>query len=96
MIAQAGLIGYGTAFNKYIIKSEGTAKLAIEGSKITRKELLPGDLIVRPGIDSHVMMFLEWADGDKMTVIHENGSVNNVSIGTFDAYYPHYRRILNT
>lgn len=87
---------YGTTFNKYIIKSEGTAKLAIEGSKITRKELLPGDLIVRPGIDAHVMMFLEWADGDKMTVIHENGSVNNVSIGTFDAYYPHYRRILNT
>ena len=87
---------YGTTFNKYIIKTEGTAKLATEGTKITRKELLPGDIIVRPGIDSHVMMFLEWADDGKMTVIHENGSVNNVSIGTFDAYYPYYRRILNT
>lgn len=87
---------YGTTFNKYIIKSEGTAKLATEGSKITRKDLLPGDIIVRPGIDSHVMMFLEWAPGGQMTVIHENGGVNNVSIGTFDAYYPYYRRILNS
>lgn len=87
---------YGTTFNKYIIKTEGTAKLATEGTKITRKDLLPGDIIVRPGIDSHVMMFLEWAPGGQMTVIHENGSVNNVSIGTFDAYYPYYRRILNS
>ena len=87
---------YGTAFNKQMIKSEGTQKLATEGTKITRKELMPGDIIVRPGYDSHVMMFLEWAGDDKMTVIHENGSVNNVSIGTFDAYYPYYRRILNT
>ena len=87
---------YGTTFNKYIIKSEGTAKLATEGMRITRKDLLPGDIIVRPGADSHVMMFLEWAEGGKMTVIHENGSVNNVSVGTFDAYYPYYRRIINT
>lgn len=87
---------YMTAFNKYIIKSEGTSKLAGEGTKITRKELLPGDIIVRPGADSHVMMFLEWAPDGKMKVIHENGSVNNVCIGTFEAYYPHYRRIINT
>ena len=87
---------YGTTFNKYIIKSEGTVKLATEGEKITRKDLMPGDIIVRPGIDSHVMMFLEWAPDGKMTVIHENGAVNNVSIGTFDAYYPYYRRIINS
>lgn len=87
---------YMTAFNKYIIKSEGTSKLAGEGTKITRKELLPGDIIVRPGADSHVMMFLEWAPDGRMKVIHENGSVNNVCIGTFEAYYPHYRRIINT
>lgn len=87
---------YGTTFNKYIIKSEGTNKLAGEGTKILRKDLLPGDIIVRPGIDSHVMMFYEWGPGGKMTVIHENGAVNNVSIGTFDAYYPYYRRILNS
>ncbi len=87
---------YGTAFNKYIIKSEGTNKLAGEGTKILRSDLLPGDIIVRPGIDSHVMMFYEWAPDGRMTVIHENGGVNNVSIGTFDAYYPYYRRILNS
>ena len=87
---------YATTFNKYIIKSEGTSKLATEGEKITRQDLLPGDIIVRPGIDSHVMMFLEWAPDGQMTVIHENGGVNNVSIGTFDAYYPYYRRIINS
>ena len=87
---------FGTTFNKYIIKSEGTNKLAGEGTKIVRDELLPGDIIVRPGIDSHVMMFYEWGPDGKMTVIHENGGVNNVSIGTFDAYYPYYRRILNS
>lgn len=86
---------YQTAFNRQIISSEGTIKLASVGRKITRKDLLPGDIIVRPGIDSHVMMFLEWAQDGKMKVIHENGSVNNVSIGTFDAYYPYYRRILD-
>ena len=87
---------YGTTFDKYIIKSEGTNKLAGEGTKIIRDELLPGDIIVRPGIDSHVMMFYEWAEDGRMTVIHENGGVNNVSIGTFDAYYPYYRRILSS
>lgn len=40
------------------------------------------------------MMFLEWAENGKMRVIHENGSVDNVSLGTFEAYYPNYRRIL--
>ena len=87
---------YHTAFNKAIIKTEGTQKLAIEGDKIQRKNLLPGDIIVRPGIDSHVMMFLEWGENGKVKVIHENGGVDNVSIGTFEAYYPYYRRILNT
>mgnify|MGYP003294746473 CR=1 FL=1 len=85
-----------TAFNKYIIKSDGTMKLSTEGSRITRTELLPGDIIVRPGIDSHVMMFLEWAKDGKVKVIHENGAVNNVSIATFDGYYPYYRRIINS
>ena len=85
---------YWSTFDKKIVQSEGTNKLATEGVKIRRYELLPGDLIVRPGYDSHVMMFLEWAENGKMRVIHENGSVNNVSVGTFEAYYPNYRRIL--
>lgn len=87
---------YQTAFNKQIIKSDGTSKLAFEGKRIKRNELLPGDLIIRPGIDSHVMMFLEWAEDGKVRVIHENGSVNNVSIASFDAYYPYYRRIIES
>lgn len=85
---------YWTTFDKKLVQSEGTNKLALEGVKIRRYELLPGDLIVRPGYDSHVMMFLEWAENGKMRVIHENGSVDNVSVGTFEAYYPNYRRIL--
>ena len=87
---------YLTAFNKNIIKTEGTSKLATEGTKITREDLLPGDILVRPGYDSHVMMFLEWADDGKIKVIHENGAVNNISIGTYDAYYPYYRRIITS
>ena len=87
---------YQTTFNKRMIHSEGTAKLASEGQRIRREELLPGDIIVRPGIDSHVMMFLEWAEDGKMRVIHENGGVDNVSIGVFDAYYPNYRRLINS
>ena len=87
---------YLTAFNKNIIRSEGTSKLSTEGTKITREDLLPGDIIVRPGYDSHVMMFLEWADDNKIKVIHENGAVNNISIGTYDAYYPYYRRIITS
>ena len=87
---------YLTAFNKNIIKSEGTSKLSTEGTKITREELMPGDIIVRPGYDSHVMMFLEWYDDNKIKVIHENGAVNNISIGTYDAYYPYYRRIITS
>ena len=87
---------YLTAFNKNIIKSEGTAKLSTEGTKITREDLMPGDILVRPGYDSHVMMFLEWSDDNKIKVIHENGAVNNISIGTYDAYYPYYRRIITS
>ena len=87
---------YLTTFNKNIIRSEGTAKLSTEGVKITREDLQPGDIIVRPGYDSHVMMFLEWADDNKIKVIHENGAVNNISIGTYDAYYPYYRRIITS
>ena len=81
---------------KNIIRSEGTAKLSTEGTKITREDLLPGDNLVRPGYDSHVMMFLEWYDDNKIKVIHENGAVNNISIGTYDAYYPYYRRIITS
>ncbi|MCQ2609727.1 MAG: NlpC/P60 family protein, partial [Lachnospiraceae bacterium] len=84
---------YWTAFAKKIVKNEGTVGLAKEGTRIVRSELKPGDLIVRPGYDSHVMMFLSFEEGGKVKVIHENGSVNNVSIATYEAYYPYYRKI---
>ena len=87
---------YLTTFNKRIVQSEGTVRLANEGQRIRREELLPGDIIVRPGIDSHVMMFLEWEEEGKMRVIHENGGVDNVSIGVFEAYYPYYRRLISS
>ena len=86
---------YWTAFDKKLVESEGTNQLALEGTKIRRYELKPGDIIVRPGYDSHVMMFYEWVEDGKMRVIHENGSVNNVSVGTFEAYYPYYRRLID-
>lgn len=86
---------YWSTFLKKTIKAEGTNKLASEGTRINREELRPGDLIVRPGYDSHVMMFLTFEPDGKVKVIHENGSENNVSIGTYEAYYPYYRKIIN-
>lgn len=86
---------YNTTYKRIFVSAEGTTKLAGTGTKIRRENLKPGDIIVRPGHDSHVMMFLEWADDGRVTVIHENGTANNVSIGTYDAYYPYYRSILD-
>lgn len=86
---------YWSTFLKKTIKAEGTGKLAAEGTRINRNELRPGDLIVRPGYDSHVMMFLSFEPDGRVKVIHENGSENNVSIGTYEAYYPYYRRIID-
>lgn len=86
---------YNSTFRTNLVTADGTQKLASVGNKIRREELKPGDLIVRPGHDSHVMMFLEWAPDGRVTVIHENGTANNVSIGTYDAYYPYYRSIFD-
>ena len=86
---------YNTALRRGIVSADSTAKQAGIGNKIRRENLKPGDLIVRPGHNSHVMMFLEWADDGRITVIHENGTANNVSIGTYDAYYPYYRSIFD-
>ena len=72
-----------------------TIDLAKAGKKIRRKDLKPGDIIVRPGYDSHVMMFYEWVGDGRMKVIHENGTVNNVSVAVVDGYYPYYRNLLD-
>ncbi|MDO5563660.1 MAG: NlpC/P60 family protein [Eubacteriales bacterium] len=75
------------------VNYEGTVHYQTFGNRTRRTNLEPGDLIVRPYVDSHVMMFLEWAEDGQMVVIHENGSKNNVSVGTLDGYFTYYQKI---
>ena len=53
-----------------------------------------GDIIVRVGADSHVVMFLQWAGNGNMIVIHENSGANNVSVSEVTANYPYYRKLI--
>ena len=60
------------------------------------KEIKPGDIIVRTGADSHVIMFLEWTEDGQIRCIHESGgSVNNVSVSVRSANWPYYRRLVS-
>lgn len=73
---------------------ESTSGLAISGSRISRSELQPGDIIVRTGSDAHVIMFLGWTADGKIRCIHESSAgVNNVTVAIRDAYWPYYRRL---
>ncbi len=72
-----------------------TSSLVGEGEKIKRADLQPGDIIIREGADSHVVMFLAWAGNGNMIAIHENGSANNVSVNEVTASYPYYRKLIN-
>lgn len=75
---------------------EGTAGLAVLGSKIRRDQLKPGDIIVRTGADAHVIMFLGWTADGRIQCIHESsGTVNNVTIGVRDANWPYYRKLVD-
>lgn len=75
---------------------ESTSGLAISGSKISRSELQPGDIIVRTGSDAHVIMFLGWTADGKIRCIHESSAgVNNVTIAIRDANWPYYRRLVD-
>ncbi len=75
---------------------EGTAGLAVLGTRISRDQLKPGDIIVRTGADSHVIMFLEWTEDGQIRCIHESGgSVNNVSVSVRSANWPYYRRLVS-
>ena len=75
---------------------EGTAGLAVLGTRISRAQLKPGDIIVRTGADSHVIMFLEWTEDGQIRCIHESGgSVNNVSVSVRSANWPYYRRLVS-
>ena len=74
----------------------GTSGLIHAGTAISRSELKPGDIIVRLGANSHVMMFLAWAPNGSMICVHETGgSVSNVTVSTSSANWPHYRSLLD-
>lgn len=74
-------------------KLQGTVRLQNYGKRIRRSALEPGDIVVRPYVDSHVVMFLGWAEDGKMYAIHENATHNNVSVDKMDFYYTYYQKI---
>lgn len=54
----------------------------------------PGDILIRTGADSHVVMFLGWTSDGRIRCVHEtSGSINNVTVGTRNAGWPYYRRL---
>lgn len=74
----------------------GTSGLIHEGRSVRREELKPGDIIVKPGINSHVVMFLNWSANGAITCIHETGgSTSNVTVSTLDVRWPYYRALLD-
>ena len=85
---------YWSAIGDRLNGASSTATLIGEGQKIKRSELQPGDIIVRVGADSHVVMFLQWAGNGNMIVIHENSGANNVSVSEVTANYPYYRKLI--
>ena len=86
---------YWSAIGNRLNGASSTATLIGEGQKIKRSELQPGDIIVRVGADSHVVMFLQWAGNGNMIVIHENSGANNVSVSEVTANYPYYRKLID-
>ena len=86
---------YWSAIGNRLHGASSTATLIGEGQKIRRSELQPGDIIVRVGADSHVVMFLQWAGNGNMIVIHENSGANNVSVSEVTANYPYYRKLID-
>lgn len=72
------------------------AALAALGKRISREELQPGDILIRTGADSHVVMFLGWTSDGRIRCVHEtSGSINNVTVGTRNAGWPYYRRLID-
>lgn len=75
---------------------ESTSGLALCGTKISRDELQPGDIIIRTGTEAHVIMFLGWTEDDRILCIHESsGSINNVTVAIRDANWPYYRKLID-
>lgn len=85
---------YWSSINKRL-SALGTSGLIHEGRLISRSELKPGDILVKPGLNSHVVMFLSWASDNTMVCIHETGgTVSNVTVSTLGTNWPYYRAIL--
>ncbi len=86
---------YWSAIGDNLNGSYSTSSLIGEGEKINRADLQPGDIIIRTGADSHVVMFIGWAGNGNMIAIHENSGANNVSVNEVTANYPYYRKLIN-
>ena len=85
---------YWTALGR-VLPYQSTSGLSTLGTGISRSQLRPGDIIVRTGPDAHVYMFLAWADGDSMYLIHETGGItNNVTIGIYNVDWPYNRDLI--
>ncbi len=75
---------------------EGTSGLVSLGTKVNREDLKPGDILIRTGEDSHVIMFLGWTSDGRIRCINEtSGSVNNVTVSVRDAGWPYCRRLID-
>lgn len=75
---------------------ESTSGLALCGTKISRDDLQPGDIIIRTGTEAHVIMFLGWTEDGRIRCIHESsGSINNVTVSIRDANWPYYRKLID-
>ena len=86
---------YWSSIGENLNGAYSTSSLIGEGEKINRADLQPGDVVIRTGADSHVVMFLGWAGNGKMIAIHENSGANNVSVNEVTASYPYYRKLIN-
>lgn len=85
---------YWTGAENPLDFASSTQELIGKGRKIKRSELEPGDLVIQPGGESHVVLFLTWTKEGKMLAIHENATAGNVSVDEVYANYPYYRSIL--
>ncbi len=75
---------------------ETTQTLVQSGEEISKEELLPGDVVIRTGEKAHALMFLGWAQDDRMVYIHETGgNINNVEVVTESVDYPYFRSYLS-
>lgn len=76
--------------------AEGTGTLVSSGTAIAKSQLLPGDICIRTGGMSHVVVFLGWMpDGQMMCIQETSGNINNVEVGVTRGDWPSYRRILD-